>query len=81
MVRRGAHRRGGRGWVGGIGRDEPGSRPQRLHGALTEAGITAGDHDPRALGQEPPGDGQAQAGGAAGDQRALALQDIHGRTV
>jgi hypothetical protein len=61
------HRRGGRGRVGGIGLDESGPRPQFCSGALTETGIAAGDHDPRALPQEPPGDGQAKAGGAAGN--------------
>ena len=36
---------------------------------------------PGALGQEPPRHGQAEAGGAAGDQRALPLQQAHGRPV
>ena len=52
-----------------------------LHGTLTEAGIAPGDHHPRALSQEPPGYGQAKAGGTAGDQRTLALQHTHGRSV
>ena len=81
MAHRFAHRGGGRGRVGGIGRDEPGPRSQVLHGTLTEADIAPGDHHPRALSQEPPGYGQAKAGGTAGDQRTLALQHTHGRSV
>jgi hypothetical protein len=39
--------------------------------------IPAGDHDPRALALEPPGYGQAQAGGTTRDERALPLQQAH----
>ena len=46
-----------------------------------EPGIPAGDYHLGALGQETPRHGQAQAGRAAGDQRALPLQQAHGRPV
>jgi hypothetical protein len=48
---------------------------------LAETAIAPGHHHARAFTQEPTGDGQAQAGGAAGDQRALPLQQAHGRPV
>jgi len=54
---------------------------ERLLGLPAEPGVPAGDHHPGALGQEPAGHGQAQAGRAAGDQRALSLQQAHGRPV
>ena len=40
--------------------------------------VPAGDHHLSALAPEPPGYGQAQAGGAARDQRALARQQACG---
>ena len=81
MVRGGGHRRGDRVRGGGVSRDEPGLRSQRLPGALTEARIAARDHHPRALAKEARGYGQAQAGGTTRDQRALPLQQSHGRSV
>jgi hypothetical protein len=36
--------------------------------------IPPGHHDPRALSQEPAGNGKADAGGAPGDQHLLTLQ-------
>ena len=81
MIRRGAHRRRDRLRVRGVRGHEPGARPERLLGLPAEPGIPAGDHHPGALGQETAGHGQAQAGRAAGDQRALSLQQAHGRPV
>jgi len=81
MIRRGAHRRRDRLGVRGVRGQEPGVRPERPPGPLAKFRIPAGDHHPGALGQEPAGHGQAQAGGSAGDQRALSRQQAHGRPV
>jgi len=81
MLRRGAHRRRDRPGVRGVRGQEPGPRPERLLRLPAELEIPAGDHHPGALGQEPAGYGLAQAGRAAGDQRALSLQQAHGRPV
>ena len=81
MSRRGAHRRRDRFRVGGVRGHEPGAGPERPLRLPAEPEIPAGDHHPGALGQETAGHGQAQAGRAAGDQRALPLQQAHGRSV
>ena len=52
-----------------------------LGGAFAQTVIAASDRDLRALVQETPGYRQTQASGTAGDQRALPLQQAHGRSV
>jgi hypothetical protein len=78
MIRGGTHRRRDGGWVLSIRGHEPHARPERLLSASAKIMISAGDHHPCALAPETPGDGQAQAGGTPGNQRALSLQQPHG---
>ena len=52
----------------------PARLTQRCLGPAAELGIPARDHDRRAFGQKPLGDREADAGRAAGDQRAHARQ-------
>jgi len=81
MIRSGPHRGRDRLRVRGVRGGEPSARPERLLGPLAQGGIPAGDHHPGALGQEPAGHGQAEAGRTSGDQRALPFQQAHGRPV
>jgi hypothetical protein len=59
---------------GGVRLDAGGPRPDRLNGGV-EFGLTAAGHeDPRALGRETLGGGEADAGGAAGDDGDLSFE-------
>jgi hypothetical protein len=51
------------------------------HERLQRLVVEVADHDARTLGGEQPGGGGADAAGAAGDQRDLVLEPLHGNCL
>ena len=77
----GGHRRGDGIRAGGVRGEEAGLVSQFAGGAFTQVLIAARDRHLGTFLQEAFGNSQAQARGAAGDQRALSRQQAHERPV